>query len=265
MRSVSAATDGFTLDGAAPGPDGTGRHERADAPTAAASEAVSEALGVPTPGRTTITLRPLASPLPLGLFAFSIGSFLLGLSQLGVFAVQEQTTVYLMCAVFVAVPQFLASVMAFLAREPIVATLLGLLAVSWPTQYAVALSSGSPTSGPRGALFLALGVTLLLLAVPGLTAKPLVSALVVVASLRFVAGGLYDLTSTTGWERVSGSLALVVVLLGGYLAVALVYEDVRHRTVLPVGRRGESRTAMEGGLAEQERSLPQEAGVRAQL
>ena len=258
MPAVSAASDG------------TGRHERADPdpsdpPDTPDSSDPSGASDPASPGRTTITLRPLASPLPLGLFAFTIGSFLLALSQLGVFAASESTTVYLMCAVFVAIPQLLASVMAFLAREPIVATLLGLLAVSWPTQYVVALSAGTPTSGPRGALFLALGVTLLALALPGLTAKPVVSALVVVASLRFVAGGLYDLTSATGWERVSGAIALLVVVLGGYLAVALVYEDVRHRTVLPVGRRGESRTAMEGGLADQERSLPQEAGVRAQL
>lgn len=77
----------------------------------------------------------------------------------------------------------------------------------------------------------------------------------------------HDLTASTAWERVSGVVAAVVAASASYLAVALVIEDVKHRTVLPVGRVGgtESRSAMEGGLASQARSLAHEAGVRAQL
>ena len=235
--------------------------------TSSATEPSPSAVGSEpmTRDRTTIVLRPLASPLPLGLFAFTVGTFLLALLQLGLFAAAEARTVYLLIAVFVAVPQFVAALVAFLAREPVAATLLGLLAMSWPTQFAVALVTGSATSGPRGALFVALAVVLVLLALPGLTAKPVLSALLVAAAARFAAGGIYDLTASVAWERTSGAVGLAVVALGAYLGLALLYEDVRHRTVLPVGRRGESRTAMEEGLAAQERSLPQEAGVRAQL
>ena len=44
-------------------------------------------------------------------------------------------------------------------------------------------------------LFLTLGGVLVLLALPGLTAKPLLSLLVLAASVRFAAGGIYDLTA----------------------------------------------------------------------
>jgi hypothetical protein len=172
-----------------------------------------------------------------------------------------------MLATFIALPQLLAAVLGFLTREPLVATLLGLLSVTWPTDLVVQQYTGEATNGPRGVLFLSLAGVLLLLSLPGLRAKPLFSAVVLVAAARFVAGGLYDLTASVAWERVSGAVAIAVAAGAAYLAVALVLEDIRHRTVLPVGRIGgtESRSAMEGGLAAQADHLPQEAGVRAQL
>jgi succinate-acetate transporter protein len=217
--------------------------------------------------RTSIVLRAYASPLPLGLFAFAIGNVLLSISHLGGFSQQDTKVAMIMLATFIALPQFLAAVLGFLTREPLVATLLGLLAVTWPTDVVVQQYTGQATSPPRGALFLALAGVLVLMSLPGLSSKPLFSAVVLVAALRFAAGGVYDLTASTAWERVSGVVAAVVAASAAYLAVALVIEDVKHRTVLPVGRVGgtESRSAIEGGLAAQARSLPHEAGVRAQL
>jgi succinate-acetate transporter protein len=217
--------------------------------------------------RTSIVLRAYASPLPLGLFAFAVGNVLLAISHLGGFSPADTRVAMIMLATFIALPQFLAAVLGFLTREPLVATLLGLLAVTWPTDVVVQQYTGQVTSPPRGALFLALAGVLVLMSIPGLTAKPLFSAVVLVAALRFAAGGMYDITASTAWMRVSGVVAVVVAVGAAYLATALVIEDVRHRTVLPVGRLGgtESRSAMEAGLASQARSLPQEAGVRAQL
>jgi succinate-acetate transporter protein len=217
--------------------------------------------------RTSIVLRAYASPLPLGLFAFAVGNVLLAIAHLGGFSPADTRVAMVMLATFIAVPQFLAAVLGFLTREPLVATLLGLLAVTWPTDVVVQQYTGQMTSAPRGALFLALAGVLVLMSLPGLTAKPLFSVVVLVAALRFAAGGMYDLTASTGWMRTSGVVAVVVAVGAAYLATALVIEDVRHRTVLPVGRLGgtESRSAMEAGLASQARSLPQEAGVRAQL
>ncbi|WP_285593584.1 GPR1/FUN34/YaaH family transporter [Actinomycetospora sp. NBRC 106378] len=245
--------------------DGTGRHEagpRHGRPGERADEGDVEALQ-----RTSIVLRAYASPLPLGLFAFAIGNVLLAVTHLGGFSPQDTRVVMVMLATFIALPQFLAAVLGFLTREPLVATLLGLLAVTWPTDVVVQEYTGATTSAPRGVLFCALAGVLVLMAIPGLTAKPMFSVVLLSAAARFVAGGLYDLTASTVWERVSGIVAVVVAAAAAYLAIALVIEDVKHRTVLPVGRVGgtESRSAMEAGLAAQARNLPQEAGVRAQL
>jgi uncharacterized protein len=156
--------------------------------------------------RTHVVLRAYASPLPLGLFAFAVGNVLLAVAHLGGFGPEDTRTTMVMLATFIALPQLLAAVLGFLTREPLVATLLGLLAVTWPTDVVVQEYTGQATNGPRGVLFLALAGVLLLMSLPGFTAKPLFSALVVVAAARFVAGGLYDLTASSGWMHVSGAV-----------------------------------------------------------
>ncbi len=81
--------------------------------------------------RTGKVLRPLASPLPLSLFAFALGSLVVGVAQLLAFGPSGgDPTVTAMLAAFVALPQLLAAVIAFLTREATVATLPTLVAVT---------------------------------------------------------------------------------------------------------------------------------------
>jgi succinate-acetate transporter protein len=213
-----------------------------------------------------VVLRPVASPLPLAFAAFGIGSLVFALQQLGVFAVQEMPTVNLLLTVFLAPLQLLSAIYAFWARETLAATGLSLLAVTWPATLLV--SQGVPpgtTSPVLGAFYLALGGFLLVLAAPGLVGKPLIGTLIVVAAARFLVGGLYELVGSTGLERAAGVLGLFITAIGAYGALALGLEDVRHATVLPVGRRGEAKVAFEGDLATQLEPLEHEAGVRRQL
>lgn len=217
--------------------------------------------------RTRIVLRPLASPLPLGLFAFALGSLVVGVSQLGAFGPGGgDPTVTAMLAAFVALPQLLAAVIAFLTREATVATLLALVGMSWPANIVVlALNPGAMTVAPRGVLFLGLGTILLLLGVAALAAKPFVGTLVLAAGARFVVNGVYDVTAI-GWvEVVSGIAALVTAVLACYLALALALEDSRHQTVFPTGRRGAAARAFSADLDTQLGSLHHEAGIRNQL
>lgn len=217
--------------------------------------------------RTRIVLRPLASPLPLGLFAFALGSLVVGVSQLGAFGVGGgDPTVTAMLAAYVALPQLLAAVIAFLTREATVATLLALVGMSWPANLVViTLNPDAMTNAPRGVLYLGVGVVLALLGISVLSAKPLVGALVLAAATRFLVNGVYDVTAV-GWvERAGGSVALCTSVLAGYLALAFALEDSRHRTVLPTGRRGPAARAFDADLDTQLASLPHEAGIRNQL
>jgi succinate-acetate transporter protein len=213
-----------------------------------------------------IVLRPIASPLPLAFAAFGIGSCVFALEQLGVLGVRDAASVTMLLLVFLAPLQLLAALYAFSARETLAGTGLALLAVSWPAIYVVSrdLPLGG-TSPVLGSFYLTLGGFLLVLAAPGLVGKPLIGSLIIVAACRFLVSGLYELLDKTPLERASGVLGLVITGIGAYGALALGLEDVQHRTILPVGRRGEARLAFEGDLAAQMVPLEHEAGVRRQL
>ena len=114
-------------------------------------------------------------------------------------------------------------------------------------------------------LDLVLAVILLLLGTIGLLGKPLLSAVILLAFFRYGLNGLYELTASPAAQTASGVVGCAIFVAALYGGLALGLEDVRHRTVLPFGRRGEARDAIEGGIAEQVGPVEREAGVRKQL
>jgi uncharacterized protein len=95
--------------------------------------------------------------------------------------------------------------------------------------------------------------------------KAAAGAVILTGSARFLLSGLYELTSSSGVERAAGIVGLVFVAVAGYVGVATLLEDSAHRSILPIGRRGAARAALNEGLDSQLRELQQEAGVREQL
>jgi succinate-acetate transporter protein len=114
-------------------------------------------------------------------------------------------------------------------------------------------------------LDLILAVVLLLLAGTAVLGKPLLGALIVVAVARYGLNGIYELSGASGVQSASGFVGLVIFLATLYGGLAFGIEDTQHRTVLPIGRRGEARQAIEDDLSEQVGPVAQEAGVRKQL
>src|SRR5207237_10617829 len=95
-----------------------------------------EAGPVSTDGRrhedhTRIFLRPIGSGLPLGFFAFGIGMLLLGCTAIGWIPVSEQKDVGMLLMSFVFPLELVATIVAFLARDTVGATTLGLFTTSW--------------------------------------------------------------------------------------------------------------------------------------
>src|SRR5438270_9290492 len=80
---------------------------------------------------TRIVLRPIGSALPLGFFSFGIGMLLLGCSGIGWIPVTEQKDVGMVLVAFVFPLELVATVFAFLARDTLGATTLGLFTTSW--------------------------------------------------------------------------------------------------------------------------------------
>src|SRR3954447_13079424 len=120
-----------------------------------------------------IFLRPIGSGLPLGFFSFGIGMLLLGCLGIGWIPVDEQKDVGMVLVAFVFPLELLATVFAFLARDTLGATTLGLFATSW-------LALGwSDYSSPPGQTSVTLGIylfgfatTVLLLALIATQGKP---------------------------------------------------------------------------------------------
>src|SRR4051794_15972177 len=73
-----------------------------------------------------IMLRPIGSPLPLGLFAFAIGSFTFVTLELGWIAKSQARPLAIMMLAFVVPLQLITGVIAFWARDAGGGTGLGL-------------------------------------------------------------------------------------------------------------------------------------------
>ncbi|HEX4108424.1 MAG TPA: hypothetical protein VHX88_09840 [Solirubrobacteraceae bacterium] len=212
-------------------------------------------------------LRPIGSPLPLGIFALVPAGMLLAGLQLGWFLPTEQHTVAYLLLGFAVPLQAVSTVLAFHARDALVATGFGIFTGSW-LAFALASLNGPPghTSNVLGVFFLSVAGVFAMLTVGGLVGgKAAAGAVILFGSARFVLSGLYELTSATGVAHAAGIVGLVFVGVAAYVGVAALLEDAAHRTILPVGRRGQARAAIEEDLSAQLRELLHEAGVREQL
>ena len=216
---------------------------------------------------TRVVLRPLASPLPLGFFAFGMGSVLQSALQFGLIPQADVQNLALLFGAFVFPLELLAALLAFPSRETVGATILSIIAFSWLGTAIVTYVSAptNPTSPTIGFLYLSIAVILLLLGAVGALGKPLLASVMFLAFFRYGLNGLYELLAL-GWiQPVSGIIGCAIFALSLYGGLALALEDVQHRTVLPFGRRGEARDAIESGLSEQVGTVAKEAGVRKQL
>lgn len=213
-----------------------------------------------------IVLRPIGSALPLGFFVFGTGMAVFGGLDLHWIPVAMTHQAAFLLFTFVAPLELLAAVFAFLSRDALSGTGLGLFAGSWATigiQY-VQVEPGSRS--PVQALYLlTFAVAVLLLGVVATKGQTLLATILMTAAARTVVAGLYQALGSPGLQTAAGIISLVITALAFYGALALLLEDTAHTTVLPLARRGQSRTALEGSLADQTAELEQEAGVRRSL
>lgn len=215
-----------------------------------------------TPDEIRIVLRPLASPLPLGLLGLGGGTVALAALQLSWVPPAQSYLVAIAVLVVAAAPQLLAALFGFLSRDPVAATGMGTLAAAW-TAIGVLTLVGSPPLTRRpvlGLLLIYLAAAVLVSAVVAAGGKVLVALVFTVAAVRFGLTGIAALSGGPVWLAAAGLVGLVLGVLALYTALATELESARHRTVLPTLRYGSARDALGGGMA-----LRREAGVREQL
>jgi succinate-acetate transporter protein len=213
-----------------------------------------------------IMLRPIANPLPLGFLALAGGTLVVSGLQLGWLAKDQGQDVALILIAFVFPLQLLASVFGHLARDVVAGTGMGLLSGTWLSVGLVMLTSPAGSTSDALGLFLLLASVAMLVPATAASAGKLVPAAVLVTTaVRFATTGLFQLTASDTWKDVAGVVGLVLCALAVYAALAMAIEDARRQTVMPLGRRADGRTSMEGTFDGQLGRIEHEAGVREQL
>ncbi|PWI41294.1 GPR1/FUN34/YaaH family transporter [Streptomyces sp. ICBB 8177] len=215
---------------------------------------------------TRIVLRPLASSLPLGFFAFGTGSVLLTAAQLRWVPLTQTRSLMLLVLVFVVPLELLAGVLAFLARDGGAATALSVLGCTWAGASLVMLSGPPGRPSPVLAVFLLCVAPLMLtFSVVALRGKPLFGLLLLIGAGRFVLTGAYQAGAGPSVQTAAGWVGVALAAFALYGGLALLLEDTLQRTVLPLGRLGRARTSIQGDLGHQLDRAEREAGVRRQL
>lgn len=214
---------------------------------------------------TRVMLRPLASPLPLGFLALGVATAAFASVQLSWIAQSQGHTVALGVLALTVPLQFLAAAMGFWARDPVAATGMGILSGTWGAVCLATLTS------PPGATSAGLGVILICSAVcllapaAGARSKTVPALVILTSAVRFAVTGIAEINGSRPWLHTAGWVGIALAALSGYAALALELESTESRAVLPLGRTGASKRAVDGRLSDQIENVATEPGVRQQL
>jgi uncharacterized protein len=213
-----------------------------------------------------ITLRPMASPLPLGMLALAVGTFTLAGLQLGWIPLSQSRAAGLVILAFVVPLQTVSFIYGFLARDPAPSTGMALTAGGW---FSIGLVTATwhpgQTSPALGLLLIGAATAMLVPAVTASLTKLLASFVMLLTAVRFYLTGAYEMSSAAGWKTAAAVAGLVLAATAAYAGLAFELEDSRGATVLPTLRRGPGRTALAGSLADEVAGIQHEAGVRRNL
>jgi hypothetical protein len=194
---------------------------------------------------TRIFLRPLGSPLTIGMSGLAIASVVQSGFDLHWLA---RTQVHDVGLVLISVPfvlQFVACVFAYLSRDGATGACMGVLACTWLGVGLIHLfSTPGSRSGTMGLLLLATGGVLVLSAVAVALPKPLPALIFALSGARFVLFGIHQLGGASTWAHAAGIVGLVVLGGAAYSVLAFELEGELHGPVLPTLRRSRGRAAL---------------------
>jgi succinate-acetate transporter protein len=220
----------------------------------------AQALGPPG---LRIMLRPMASPMPLGFYTIAIANIMISSLQLGIIDPGERSNVALIILpAFVL--QLVVGIACIAARDTIAATLMTSVAGSWLADTLIYLF-GTPGKSVASAVFFFTFAGFVTMMATAARPKAALFAVLVVAVPRFFFSGLAAATGNEVLTKTAGVFGYLLAAVAIYTAWALLLEDVRGHTVLPVGRTGPAREAIEGSLAAQLAGYEHLAGIRRTL
>jgi uncharacterized protein len=210
-----------------------------------------------------IFLRPIGSPLTLGTSGLAIASVVQSGLDLHWLALDQTHDVGLILVTVPFVLQIIACVFSYLARDGAAGAAVGVLSAGWLAMGLIQVTSVPGTrSGALGLMLLAAGAVLLASSLAVGVSKPLAGAVFMLAALRFITGGLYELGGSSFWQDAGGIIGLGVVGIAVYCVLAFELEGQLHRPVLPTFRRGRGAAAITDDPASAIDGVVSEPGVR---
>lgn len=197
--------------------------------------------------RPVVSLRPIATPLPLGFLGLAMATVSVAALNLGWIDPAQGHEIALALLLFVAPLQLVACIGGFAGRDVVAATGMGVLAGTWATAGLVMLDAAPGSTSQGLAIIFFVAAAAMLLPASGATFGKWVPAIVMFgASLRFATSGFYQWTGARGWDRVTGWIGVILGAIAMYSALALLLEGATSRTVLPLGRRDRGQAAVVG-------------------
>jgi uncharacterized protein len=210
-----------------------------------------------------VFLRPIGSPLTIGMAALAMASLVQSGFDLRWIAISQATEVGLILLAVPFVLQLLASVFSYLARDGAAGAALGVLATTWGAMGLVHIvSEPGSRSGALGLLLLSAAGVLACSAAAVMSAKPLPALVFLIAATRFALAGIYQLGGGGSWRHAAGVAGLVVLGLAAYCVLAFEVESQQRKPVLPTFRRARAAVAVGDGIDAQVDGVAHEAGVR---
>lgn len=197
-----------------------------------------------------VLLRPLASGLPLGFFAFAVGTVLLSALELQWAPLTQDSALMTLVLAFVVPLEALSGLFAFLAGDSGSASGLITLSAAWLAM-SVTVLQGRPgaLSLPLGIFLFSLTTVMLIMSVAAFAGKPLFGLLMLLGACRFALTGVYQAAGTAAAEHAAGWLGIPLALFALYGGLAALLTNSYRRPVPPFGPRGSGRTSLAGGYA----------------
>lgn len=215
---------------------------------------------------TRIVVRPVGSSLPVGFFAFGTGTVLLAAVELKWIGPPEKMALISVVLAFVAPLELLAAVFAFFSRDTGAATAMAIFGSGWIALSLYFLNAGMQAKTTTFGIFLIMdSLAILALGIASYAGKPLLSLILLIAAARFLLVACVQFGAGASVALASGAVGLLTGVFAVYGGLALLLEDVKQKTVLPMFRRRSAKAALEGGLEDQLDRIAREAGVRQQL
>ena len=210
-----------------------------------------------------IFLRPIGSPLTIGMSGLAIASFVESGLALKWVPSSEAVQAGLILIAVPFVLQLLASIFSYLARDGAGGAATGVLATTWLVLGLshVTAGTGKPIA-VIGLLLVAAAGVLALSSIAIGVGKPLPAGVFLLAALRFGLDGVHELSGTAFWQDIAGVVGLVVCAGAAYCVLAFELEGQQRQAMLPTLRRGRGELAMSAGVDAQMDGVAHEAGVR---